>query len=74
MQQQTQRTTVKAAAATTPAASVAHMVETARERDVDDAMDRSRYCDPRLARLLHQAPEGSAIHMGAETQRADVKR
>ncbi|HTJ93671.1 MAG TPA: hypothetical protein VL424_11270 [Pararobbsia sp.] len=74
MQQQTQRTTVKAAAGTKPTASVAHMIVTARERDVADTTGRSRYCEPGLERLLRQAPEGISLTLGADTQEPSLKR
>lgn len=74
MQQQTQRTTVKVAAGSTPAAAVAQLAATSRERDADDAMGRSRYCEPGLARLLQQAPEGISMTKGAGTEKTHPKR
>ncbi len=74
MQQNAQRTTVKAAAGKQPAAQVAHVIATARERDAVDATGRSRYCEPGLERLLHQAPEGISIRMSADTQKPTAKR
>lgn len=74
MQQNAQRTTVKAATVNQPAAQVAHVIATARERDAADATGRSRYCEPGLERLLHQAPDGISIRMNADTQKSAVKR
>ena len=71
MQHQSQRTTVKVTAGSKPAAAAAHAIGAELERDVESATVRTRYCEPGLARLLNQAPEGSAIHMSAKT---DVKR